>query len=55
MESNTGRKEEKHTQNFGTKTKERNHLKDLGTDRRVILTWILNGMGWCGLYSSGSG
>jgi hypothetical protein len=40
MESNMGRKEEKCTQNVGRKSKERDHLEDLGIDRRVILTWI---------------
>jgi hypothetical protein len=45
----------RNTQNFVRKTKERDHLEDLGIDRRVILTWILHGMGWCGLNSSGSG
>jgi hypothetical protein len=40
---------------FGRKTKERDHLEHLGIDRREILMWILNEMGWCRLNSFGSG
>ena len=35
--------------------KERNLLEDIGVDRRIVLKWILNKMGGCGLHSSGSG
>jgi hypothetical protein len=30
-------------------------LKDVGVDERIILKWIFNKMGRCGLDSSGSG
>jgi hypothetical protein len=31
----------KYTQGFGTETKEREHLEDLGVERRIILKWVL--------------
>jgi len=34
--------------------KESNHLKDLCTDKRMILKWILTRMGGCQLDSSGT-
>jgi hypothetical protein len=34
----------------------KDHLKDLGVGRRILLEWILkNRVGWCGLNSSSSG
>jgi hypothetical protein len=33
---------------------ERDHVKDLDVDRRIILKLILNGMGGCGMDSSGA-
>jgi hypothetical protein len=33
--------------------KERNLLEDIRVDRRIVLRWILNIMGECGLPSSG--
>jgi hypothetical protein len=33
--------------------KERNVLEDIRVDRRIVLRWILNIMGGCGLHSSG--
>ena len=35
--------------------KERDHLKDLGTDGRIIVKWILNRMGRHIMNSSGFG
>jgi hypothetical protein len=35
--------------------KGRDHLKDFGLDGRIILDWILNKVGGCGLDSSGLG
>ena len=37
------------------KLKERDHLEELHIDGKVILTWIVGGMGGCGLHPSGSG
>jgi len=35
--------------------KERNLLEDTRVDRRIVLRWILNVIGACGLHSSGWG
>jgi hypothetical protein len=44
-----------YTEFWSKKLKGRNDLKDLGIGGKIILEWILNSLGGCGLNSSGSG
>jgi hypothetical protein len=38
---------------FGEKPKERDHLKDLGVDRIILLKWIMGGVSWFHLAQDG--
>jgi hypothetical protein len=57
MSQGTGGRDEKGIQYFWLENlKERDHLEDLGIDRKKILEWILGkSVGGCGLDLSGSG
>jgi hypothetical protein len=40
---------------IGKNLKGKELLEDMGVDGKIILKWVLNEMGGCGLVSSGSG
>jgi hypothetical protein len=47
--------DEKYVQNWSENLKGIDRLEDVGVDGMIILDWILNRLGGCGLDSSGSG